>query len=826
MAKSKITDFKQFSQELSKANTEEDVKSIYAQLFGLKYNTKDKHDLYTPQVLFEFKYDVKFTTLKVLAKVLAQTLYYVHRLKYGFTDKPICPYLCLADKNEAILFKTIDWKHFYTDEKEQYDWDLAPSNPDAKLIEALSQTQLLRNTKVFDITNKQDFEVFFEKLQQILQGQISLESLDKKFITEDNFEDVFIYWNQIFGESVRNGFKTSRYFVSDIQKDNTIFIKEQSKAFFRIGSTGDIKEKKIFAKDYEYFWSIYERVSKPDIMRSILAKIDRLTDETMRRFHGEFFTPLKFAHKALEYIEKTLGKEWWKSGKYRLWDMAVGTGNLEYHLPTDALPYCYLSTLYKEDVEHCQKLFPQATLFQYDYLNDDVGNVFANGNLPFNLTWKLPEQLRKDLQDPNIEWIILINPPFATSQTAGTQGKQAKTDVSDTQIRKVMHKQNLGETSRELFSQFLFRIKQEFKGKKAHLGLFSKIKYINANNDQKLREDIFKFTFERGLMFSSANFSGTSRASQFPVGFLIWNLAKEQTIEKQKIILDVFDTEVQKVSQKQIKTEDREKHLSKWINRPAATLVFPPFGGSINVKADNKDVRDRIAKGFLASLMCKGNDLQNQNYTALLSGPYASAGALSVVPANFEQAMVVHAVRRLPKATWENDRDQFMQATKPIPKEFILDCTVWNLYSNSNETVAMRDVLYQKQSYQIDNHFFPFLKKDIQTWQISDIDIKTSLLAASDDRFVALWLQKQAFSAEAKAVLEAGKALWRFYFEHLSQLNSPKFKISTWDAGWWQIRNALADQNLGSELLENLKTKHKLLKDKLLTQVYGLGFLG
>ena len=54
--------------------------------------------------------------------------------------------------------------------------------------------------------------------------------------------------------------------------------------------------------------------------------------------------------------------------------------------------------------------------------------------------------------------------------------------------------------------------------------------------------------------------------------------------------------------------------------------------------------------------MSKGNDFANQNYNALFSGPYVSAGGMSVTENNFEKAMIVHAVRRIPKASWLNDR--------------------------------------------------------------------------------------------------------------------------------------------------------------------------
>ena len=338
--------------------------------------------------------------------------------------------------------------------------------------------------------------------------------------------------------------------------------------------------------------------------------------------------------------------------------MAAGTGNLQYHLPAAAWPKVYLSTLYREDVEHCERLFPAAEVFQYDYLNDDDGSVFDGGRTSTGqtlfsyapqLTWKLPQRLRDDLANPAIRWIVLINPPFATAQQGGAAGAN-QADVSRTLVRDEMHAQGLGEVSRELFSQFIFRIRREFAGRRAWLGMFSKIKYLNANNDQTLRDRVFRFAFERGFMFSSVNFDGTSRSSQFPVGFLLWRLHDEQALESQCIELDVFDNAVQKTGTKQIVCEHRDVYLSKWIARPPAVTVFPPLSSAITVKTTGPDLRDRISAGFLASLMCAGNDLQQQNMTALLSGPYASAGGHSVTPGNFEQAMVVHAVRRLPKA--------------------------------------------------------------------------------------------------------------------------------------------------------------------------------
>ncbi len=592
-------------------------------------------------------------------------------------------------------------------------------------------------------------------------------------------------------------------------------MKNESNLVFQFGS-GEAKVKKILFKDYEYFWRLYAKVSDIDTIRAILAKTDRLTDAAMRRFHGEFFTPVKFAKKGLEYLEKTIGKQWWASGEYRLWDMAAGTGNLEYYLPQESLKYCYLSTLYIEDIEHLNKLFPDSTVFQYDYLNDDIEHF--NNSIGLKFPWKMPQKLRTDLENPNIKWIILINPPFATSQIAGTHHGDSKQGVSETKIRAMMHTDKLGEVSRELFSQFIYRIKTEFEGKQAHLGLFSKIKYLNSNNDQNFRNDVFHYLFERGFIFSSVNFSGTSRSSQFPVGFLIWKLNEKKKIEEQEIIVDIFNEKVEKIGSKIIESENKSTHLSKWIDRPPATIKFPPFGSAVNIKGKNKDRRDRISDGFLASLMCKGNDFQNQNNTAFLSGPYVSAGAFSVTPINFEKAMVVHAARRIPKATWLNDRDQFMSPRKDLSSEFIADCTIWSLFSNSNNTAALKSVQYEDEVYQIHNNFFPYLLNEVKTWEITDSEIRLTMSNA-EDTFVAQRIAGRDLSPESQKVMTAGKELYRFYFANLNQIRTIKFKIETWDAGLWQIKQSLIDAEIGEEFLINIKIANAELKEKIYPQL-------
>ncbi|MCY2990354.1 MAG: hypothetical protein NTY19_21125 [Planctomycetota bacterium] len=563
-----------------------------------------------------------------------------------------------------------------------------------------------------------------------------------------------------------------------------------------------------------------EEVNNPAAIRNIIAKVDRLTDEPIRRFTGQFFTPVPFARKAIGYIENVVGPKWWKKN-YRLWDMAAGTGNLEWFLPSDSYPSIYLSTLYSEDTQYCKRLFPGATVFQYDYLNDDIDSVFGQQPL-FAQQLKMPDNLKADLANPDLKWIIFINPPFATSQKAGYSG-HSKEGVSTTKIRPIMHEAGLGEVSRELFAQFLFRIRQEFDGKQTQLGLFSTLKYLNANNDQKFRDKVFQFSFKDGFIFSSATFSGTRQANPFPVGFFVWDLSTRKKLESQKIEVAVLDDDTSKIGRKRIVAEHRSRFLSKWIDRVSATEIFPPFGGAITVKAGNEDVRDRVAKGFLASLMCKGNDVQNYNNVALLSGPYVSAGALSIVPENFDKAMIVHAVRKNFRKSWINDRDQFLQPNKEPSISFVRRCAVWNLFADSNQTASVRNVAHKGKTFQIINHFFPFKVDMLTTWEVSDSEIARSLTHDTADRFVADWLAEQKLDSDCKNLLELGQETYRAFFKLFRELPTAKYKVEHWDAGWWQIKKCLVEADVESERLERIREIENQIGARICDEASELG---
>ncbi len=164
-----------------------------------------------------------------------------------------------------------------------------------------------------------------------------------------------------------------------------------------------------------------------------------------------------------------------------------------------------------------------------------------------------------------------------------------------------------------------------------------------------------------------------------------------------------------------------------------------------------------------------------------------------------------------------------MQPDKPLSSEFVNDCVVWSLYASSNNTVSLRDVEYAGDVYQMPNHFFPMTLARLRRWSHADQDIALQLPTA-EDRYVARWLAERALSADAEAVIAAGEIVFRLFYEQANLLRLDKFRIAAWDAGWWQVRSALADRDFGGEALANLKAAHQALRAKLAPAVEEFGF--
>ena len=122
--------------------------------------------------------------------------------------------------------------------------------------------------------------------------------------------------------------------------------------------------------------------------------------------------------------------------------MCAGVGNLE--SKHSNLRNLFMSTLDAEDVTimRSNPAFAGATIFQYDYLNDDVTDF---GEIDYTISKKLPTALiaaitaARDGMEGAKPILVLINPPYAEAMNADNitdEGEKAgmKTGLAKTRV--------------------------------------------------------------------------------------------------------------------------------------------------------------------------------------------------------------------------------------------------------------------------------------------------------------------------------------------------------------------------------------------------------
>lgn len=566
---------------------------------------------------------------------------------------------------------------------------------------------------------------------------------------------------------------------------------------------------------YRQFWAIYHKPPKSEYRDYLLERRDSLIPLDERSFKGAYYTPLHVVDKAYDKLAETLGKNWQKD--YIVWDMCCGVGNLEvkHSNPRNI----FMSTLDQADIDvmKATKTCVAAERFQYDYLNDDITD---DGKIDYSLTNKVPAGLRKAIAEGK-KILVLINPPYAEAANAdnvkseGGKNAENKLDVSKTRVAAAMDQQ--GYAARELFVQFLVRIAREIPS--ATIAIFSKLKYVNAPNFDKFRDD-WNAKYLSGFVVHSQAFDGLK--GNFPIGFLIWatnqGASKKQSIAE--ISTEVLDKNGKAIGEKCFYNIPDEQLLSNWIIRPRSNDVDAlPLKNAISPTTSTKDVRGRkSADGAIGGMIAPGGDIQHAGLTALLSSGYCSAGGFFVTEGNLWQSAIVFAVRRLIKQTWLNDRDQFLQPSFPLSDEVKTDCLLWMLFSGSNLTAGADDLEWNGKKWSLVNHFVPFTEAEVDAPERFESD------------FMVQYLADKTLSAEANAVLDAGRILWKAYFAHTDvRTVRDQYKLNRSDVGWYQIRNALAERNKSGDTapinFTPFEAAYQALTDKLRPQVFSLGFL-
>lgn len=790
--------------ELQKVKSEEDVKDAYIKALGLKSYTKGLIDIVTDEIWFEAKDTGKTSTYAMFTQLL-------HYVQFALDKgEQVPPFLAVIDTQKAALMKSSDVLPFLA--KKTINWGKSASKFTPEALAEVS-THIGTHFVSFKISTHEDEFISTVKVA-IKSGDII-----RTPITPDNLKQVFDKWVEMIGREI-NGVKEEDYallFFADIMHDGTISThanlpaellhKNDAPVFSLGGKLYELGNK----EGYRQFWAIYHKPLKVEYRDYLLERRDSLIPTDERSFKGAYYTPLAVVDKAYDKLTETLGKNWQK--EYIVWDMCCGVGNLEVKHSNHR--NIYMSTLDQADVDvmKATKTCVAASRFQYDYLNDDITD---EGKIDYTITNKVPMALRSAIAEGK-KILILINPPYAESGSGIGKGDMNKKEVEKTQINTLMKANEFGYASKELFVQFLVRIANEIPN--ATLAMFSKLKYVNAPNFEKFREN-WNAKYLDGFVVHSKAFDGLK--GDFPIGFLIWKT--DQLVQKKQPIIEitteVLDKKVQPIGEKKFFNLPNKCFLNVWMKKSKTNNELAlPLSNAVTI---SKNPRIKMScdnmKGFL---FAGNNDFQNASTgTLITSSIYTgrNGGGVYLDDKNLWQAAIVFSVRRLIKPTWLNDRDQFLQPTQPLSDEFKNDCLIWMLFNGSNLSASANDLEWNNQKWSIVNHFIPFTEQEVNAPERFESD------------FMVQYLSDKKPSPEAKAVMNEGRKLWQAYFSQTDvRTVRDELKLNRSDVGWYQVRKALEARNKDGAALpvdfSAFKSAYETLGDKLRPMVYELGFL-
>lgn len=786
---------------LARVKSEEDVKDAYIKALGLKQVNKGLIDIRTEEIWFEAK---EAPTPPV--QMFAQLLFYVRDARKR--GEPIPPFLAVIDREKAALMETAKALPILADKSIQW-----PKSGSA--VTQATAAQAAPHIETHFVVYK--IESHEKEFIAAVKTALKAGTLVRTPITPDNLRQVFDKWVAMIGSELE-GVAPSDYallFFADIMHDGKkaaisdlparLLHEGDAPVFVFGGKTFELASD----RGYRQFWAIYHRPPEEAHRAYLLERRDSLLPLDERSFKGAYYTPLTIVDKAYDLLAATLGKNWQQ--KYLVWDMCCGVGNLEVKHSNHR--NLFMSTLDAADIDvmKASRTCVAASKFQYDYLNDDVTDA---GGIDYGLSGKLPPELRQAIADAQAgkpgakKLLVLINPPYGEANSGDTRAGTGKNKAAIASTRVGASMDGLGYASRELFVQFLARIRRELPG--ATVALFSTLKYVNAPNFHAFRAQ-WQARYLGGFVVHSQAFDGLS--GDFPIGFLVWDTGRQETLTR--IETAALDKHGNELGKKAFYNEPSERFLNGWLPRLKTSTQNIPLKNAIVPQTAHAKVSTWHA-GAIGYLLANANDMQNAaQLTALLSSVYSAGNGFYVTPDTVGRAAVVFAVRRLIKPTWLNDRDQFLQPAVDLPDAFKTDCLVWMLFNGSNLSAGADGLEWKGQHWSLVNHFVPFTEKEV------------GAAGRFESDFMSAYLAKRSPSPEARAVLDAGRALWtQFHATKFEKKLRDEFKLGRADAGWYQIRRALEAHSDAEPVdFEPFRTAYDSLSAKLRPLVYEYGFL-
>jgi hypothetical protein len=695
-----------------------------------------------------------------------------------------------------------------------FNWNVTPSNHETKefkLIKDRIQAILKSNAYVYDyLKDEKDLKTF------IANNIANATETSKIKIDKNNFIPIYLRWLEIIKPNIdvnwddlkKANILDSDFYLADLFIDDkdtnkidddssirdSLFVVFQNQGYKiakeniqqMFDATISLKNK----ETYTQFWKRYKRPPLKQFQDYIIERRDLLVPQDIRERKGAFFTPFQWVELSQKYLTDYLGANWQE--EYYIWDCAAGTGNLlagltnKYNIYASTLDQADVKVMH-ERIEHGANLL-ENHVFQFDFLNDEIS--------------KLPQSLQDILNDENKrkKLIIYINPPYAEVSSKAEKGKvgvnQTKTHTKYGSI--------LGTAGRELFAQFLIRIYSEFNG--VTLAEFSTLKILQGSAFINLKEH-FQAKLEKIFLASADTFDNVK--GQFPIGFKIWNTNKKETFEK--VVADVYDKNANYIGEKGLYALNKNQYINKFI--------------SIYKTTNENNV------GYMDGI--NGNDFQLNNIVYVLNTKeqLPNPRGIWINQNNLIPVSIYYAVRKAIKASWLNDRDQFLNPNDnwKADKEFQNDCFTYTIFNTNIQTKFGL------------NHWTPFTEQEVNAKDKFHSNFMSNYINGklkTEQTFGSLFddntkiggyeNKPMQFSEEANDVFKAGRELWKYYHSQKDiNVNANLYEIREHFQGRSDkgIMKSKSSDEKYTELITDLREKLNIIADKIKPKIYEYEFL-
>ena len=752
------------------------------------------------KLIIEYKLDELMKNSVARAKVLCQVVFYLKRFENNGLRLPnVC---MVGDKNECFVMHTNELLQYLD---EDVDWSIAPSKAHEfcpELVVKIAENENI-NPFIFEVDENFSFkETVYAKIVELA------ESIQRYVrVNEHNIATIYDYFmkNVIKDAKKIQANDLVAIFMGTITEHENYY-EHPVKKNILVTPTGEVA---INSKSFKSFFSYFERKYTPQEKNKFAEISDRLIEDTKRRNTGEFYTPTLFVDYAHKMIAEKFGEDW--KEKFVVWDNCCGTKNLTRDCEFKEL---YCSTLENAELEISKRYNPEATAFQFDFLNDDLS--------------KLPEGLRYSFEY-NKPIIFLINPPYAT---ACNQGETSKEGIAKTIINEQMLNNGIGASSQNLYAQFLYRIaeiKKQYNLTNCHIALFSPTLFLTGTAWKGFRKYFLnEFSFDKAVQFKASEFSDV--ADNWGISFSIWNNGiSEDKHNFNYILISNEEGEIVENESKIVYNIDGEKTASDWAKeaiKGIKAVDAPQISSGCSVKSDG---RGKLVNNAIGYFYNNSNNInKNAQNVGMFTSCFSGANGHSIVPENFTKCTALFSARRNISGNWANWADEYLAPNTEHPnyKEFENDSIIYSLFESKSNQSSLRNIDYKGKKWNIKNEFF-FMGKDemseLANENCNDECYNDAYTAT--DRFVFNYLKGIELSEEAQAVLNKAREIVRktFKFRNIFNEEHPEYQINNWDCGWYQIK-ALAKDYAPADLKE-FNELYKKLADKMRPMVYTLGFL-